>query len=80
MSKILELLGKVLNPVAGAVGGLLGPTNGLGFVGALAAGLFWLVTNREETVCLSYLDIAGIATLGFVALDINRRAKSPNEG
>lgn len=50
---------------------------GSGMILAAVLGIAWLVSEREQTVCLTYLEVAGVSLIVSVALELARRAPPP---
>ena len=76
MDKILAILGKLI-PGLGSTGfGILGIANKASFLIAAGMVTWWLLGNRDEQVCLNYLELAGIIGIGAYGLEMNRKADS----
>lgn len=70
MGKILEILGKLVPGFQ-----WLGVINSAG--GLMVAGLaaWWLLGHRDETLCLNYLELAGLVGIGTAGMELNRRSQ-----
>jgi hypothetical protein len=74
--RVTELLSRLLfGSAASRAGGVL---SGLGLIGAIAAGVAWLLgPGREWTITLNALELSGVVLLGSALLEWMRRVPPP---